>query len=186
MKNNNTYKSIKAFKANEGNPFIEEVVTHVDKGDKFILIGNKKSDLLIDGTTSEVKAHTVMAKRTKIDRAQFVKLYTSTIRGWFDLSKTAMKVFSYVAVTTKPNQDHFVLVLEDCMEFTGYKTRKSILQGLAELIDNNIIARSKTSFIYYINPSFFFNGDRLTLLEQYEVEAEDKNTKPLPDQDDQT
>lgn len=188
MKKNNAYKSIKSYETNKNNPFMIKTVTHIDKGDKFILVGNKKSDLMIDGSTNEVKAHTVMAKRTKIDRAQFVKIYTSTIRGWFDLSKTAMKVFSYIACTIKPNQDQFILIFEECMEFTGYKSKKSIIQGLTELIDNDIIARSKTSVMYFINPSFFFNGDRLTLLQQYDVEEapdplDQVGTTPLPPAD---
>lgn len=169
------YKSIKQYKLNVENPFIDETITHIEKGEKFIMIGNPNSDVLIDGETSEIKAHTVMAKKIKVDRAQFVKLYTSTITNFLELSKTGIRVFTFIASNIRPNADSFVMVFDECMKYTGYKSKKSIIQGLTELIDNDIIARSKVPYIYFINPTMFYNGDRLTLLEQYEV---DENVKP--------
>jgi hypothetical protein len=34
--------------------------------------------------------------------------------------------------------------------------------------------------VYYINPTVFFNGDRLTFVEQYELEKKDENLLEEP------
>lgn len=47
------------------------------------------------------------------------------------------------------------------MEMTGYKSTRSVWEGLAELLDKGFIARSRKTHIYYINPEMAFNGDRL-------------------------
>jgi hypothetical protein len=37
-------------------------------------------------------------------------------------------------------------------------------------MENKFIARGPNPYKYYINPTIFFNGDRLTFIEQYELE----------------
>jgi hypothetical protein len=66
-----------------------------------------------------------------------------------------------------PKKDMFYFTLEDCMIYTGYKSHKSIHQGLAFLLKAEIIARGKTEYIYYINPMVAFNGDRITFAKTY-------------------
>jgi hypothetical protein len=43
-------------------------------------------------------------------------------------------------------------------------------------VDNHFIARGPNPFVYYINPTIFFNGDRLTFVEQYELEKKEENS----------
>ena len=62
------------------------------------------------------------------------------------------------------------------MEYTGYKAKSSIFQGLGQLAANNIIARGKTDFLYFINPMVTFNGNRITFAQTYVK----KKSKELP------
>lgn len=171
-------KKLSDYKLNRVNPFIDDTIFHVDKGEKLILMGTKNSDLLIDSETGELKAHSVFAKRIPVDKAEFRKIYISSVSAWFGLSKTGIKVFGYILSTIRPNHDYFIMDYEDCMEFTGYKSKKSIIDGLREMIDNKFIDRGKNQYVYYINPTVFFNGDRITFLKHYELRKE-KETKKL-------
>lgn len=174
-------KKLYQYEFNKINPFLDETVYQIDKGQKVILLGNKKSDMLIDNETGEVKAHTVFAKRIDIDKTEFRKIYVKSLAAWFDLSKTGIRIFAYILSVLKPNADSFMIDYDECMEFTKYKTRKSIADGIKELIENQFIARGKNQYLYFINPTIFFNGDRITFLKQFNIQDNPK-LKPIDDE----
>lgn len=177
------YNKITDFSLNEGNPFLPATVVHVEKGEKTLLFGQKNPDLIID-SDSQVKGHSLFARKVTVDKAKFMKVFMSGLTNWFDLSKPAIKVFAYIAETLEPNRDSVEFSLEKCKAFTGFKAQKTILSALAELAANQFIARGPHPYKYFINPTIFFNGDRLTFIEQYEVEKEgqDKLEEPTDDQ----
>jgi hypothetical protein len=103
----------------------------------------------------------------EVDEAQFTKLYVSELSALFDLTKPAIRVFAYLLTALRPNKDTILFIMDDCLEFTKYKSKKDVLSGLSCLIESKIIARSKQEFIYYINPLIFFNGNRITFAKSY-------------------
>jgi hypothetical protein len=66
-----------------------------------------------------------------------------------------------------PSQDLFIFLMEEAMDNCKYVTKKPIYQGLASLVDNNIIARGPADSLYYINPLVAFNGNRVTYARTY-------------------
>ena len=170
-------KKLDEYKFNTTNPFLEETAYHVEKGEKVILMGNRDNDLMVD-KEGNVKAHSVFAKRVKIDKAQFAKIYIGSLQSWFDLSKPSIRIFTYIIENLKPNKDYFMFDYEECMEHTKYKSKQSIVTGMRELMENKFIARGKKRYLYYINPTIFFNGDRFTFLKQYELKENDSRVAP--------
>jgi hypothetical protein len=166
----NTYNKIKGYTANKQNPFIGETMTHIEVGNKIIMATHKDHDLLID-SNGDVKGHTILAVKRKVDKAQFMKVYYEAFRSLYNLSKSALRTFGFIAEIVKdtPNKDTFMIDFELCKITTGY-SRKTINSALAELIGYKFIARGPNPYIYYLNPTIFFNGDRLTLLETYELD----------------
>ena len=59
------------------------------------------------------------------------------------------------------------MFLDDCMEYTGYKSDTSIRIGLTNLLQNEIIARGRHESLYFINPMVTFNGNRITFAKTY-------------------
>lgn len=168
------YKKIGDYSLNKANPFLDDTVQHIEKGEKTLLFGQKNPDLIVDNDGS-VKGHSLFARKVTVDKAKFMKVFMTGLSNWFDLSKAGIKVFAYVANQIEPNRDTFMFSLERCKNFTGYKSDKMIFSGLAELAENKFIARGENPFIYYINPTVFFNGDRLTFIEQYELEQKEED-----------
>lgn len=163
------YNKLTEYESNRVNPFLDDTLQHIEKGEKTLLFGQKNPDLIID-SDNHVKGHSLFARKVSIDKAKFMKVFMTGLSNWFDLSKAGIKVFAYVANQVQPNRDTFIFDLDNCKEFTGYSAKNSILSGLAELVENKFIARGPAFNIYYINPTVFFNGDRLTFVEQYEIE----------------
>ena len=60
-----------------------------------------------------------------------------------------------------------VVLNEDFEEYTGYQSDNSIRIGLTNLLANEIIAKGRIDNLYYINPMFVFNGNRLTFANTY-------------------
>ncbi len=172
------YKKITAYTSNKKNPFLNETLYHVEKGEKVYLSASKDPDMII-ASDGEIRGYSLYARRIKVDKAQFAKIFINNIANWFGLSKSGIRVFGYIVSIVKPNKDEFYIDFEECMKFAQYKSKKTILSGLAELLENKFIARGKHAYHYFINPTIFFNGNRLTFIEQYQLDVapKTKNTE---------
>ena len=119
----------------------------------------------------------------EVDKEKFVKIFISKIRVLFDLSLTGNKLF-YI----------FLFSISDAIGkdqiYMNFETAKSIARecdfnlsnpvfyrGIKELIEKQIIAHSKSKYIYYINPAVVFNGDRAKFIEEIKIKKGDKNAK---------
>ncbi len=77
-----------------------------------------------------------------------------------------------------PNKDEFIFDRDDCLTYTKYKNPASIFEGLSSLLSNEIIARGKTDYKYYINPMIAFNGNRITFAKTYVKNQKKSSTDP--------
>lgn len=172
---NENYIKIRSFKTHKENPFLLEVKKHLEKGEKIRLFSTK-NQAIVDLDTGEIdnKSSIVIHKKESVDKAQFAKIYLSSLRAFFSLSNTAIRVLAYIMTIVEKDRDFIYFSVEDCMEYTNYNSEKTIFKGLGELLDNDFIARSDKSYKFFINPCIFFNGDRLFLIKEYEKKQKEK------------
>ncbi|EXX75096.1 hypothetical protein [Sphingobacterium spiritivorum] len=164
--------TLSKFQKNSENPFIKQAIEQVQKNivKKYKTATNTGEKAILkayDETTGEVLGHTQFIRQIEVDEEQFAKFYLSNFSAFFDLKPQAIKVFGYILTQLVPNQDTFYFEREECMNYTGYKSDKSVFIGLASLLSNEIIARGKTDYKYYINPMIAFNGNRITFAKTY-------------------
>lgn len=164
--------TIRDFQKNSENPFLKQAVEKVNNNIvKKYKTASKTGEKAIlhayDPQSGEVLGHTSFIRQIEVDEEQFTKMYLSNFSKFFDLPASAIKVFGYIMTVLLPKKDIFYFILDDCMKYTGYKSHKSIHQGLAFLLKAEIIARGKTEYIYFINPMVAFNGDRITFAKTY-------------------
>lgn len=172
-------KSLADYQKNRENPFLTQAIERIEDN-----VVKKYKAATRTGESAILKAvdkdnnpvgHTSFIRQIEVDEEQFTKLYLSNFSAFFDLKSQSIKVFGYIMSCLLPNKDFFYFDREDCMEYTGYKSDKSIYLGLADLLNNDIIARGKSDTMYYINPMLFFNGNRITFAKTYI-----KKQKPQP------
>lgn len=173
---------VSEFQKNMENPFLKNAVEQVQKNvvKKYKTASNTDQKAILqayDPNTGEVLGHTQFIRQIEVDEQQFAKLYLSNFSAFFDLQPSAMKVFGYILNELIPNKDYFYFNREECMNYTGYKSDTSVFKGLAMLLQNEIIARGKTDYIYYINPLIFFNGNRLTFAKTYVKKQKNKTNQ---------
>jgi hypothetical protein len=164
-------KTIRDYPKNEENPFMDQVMMHIKE--KNAKIGNLRSPgTYIDNDGVEHQTSNAIYTRKMVDSQQFVKLYTGNIKVMFDLTKTGIRIFGYfLAKATKSNEKAYFNQAE-CMDFCSYTSKKTVYNGLSELLDKGIIARTENSNEYFINPALFFNGDRMIIVNDYVKQPE--------------
>lgn len=154
----------------ENNPFLLNMIIPI-KGKKIQLSKLGKDDnVLINQATGEMLGTHVTTYKS-VDNEQFVKLYTANIGLTFDLKSPGIKAFSvllWAVQHTSISKDEVhldVLVLNKFVQIHQENQLKlshpTFLRGLAELVKAQIIAKTLRQGIYFINPNFIFNGDRI-------------------------
>lgn len=163
---------IRLFSKNRTNPFIENAIDEINNNivKKYKnATGTDQRAILqaVDPKTGEMLGHTTFVRQIEIDEEKFTKIYLSNFSAFWDLGTQGIKVFGYIMSKLVIGQDMFIFLLDDCLEFTGYKNHRSIHQGLTNLLKAEIIARGPADSLYFINPLVAFNGNRVTYAKTY-------------------
>ena len=164
-------KKITDFEKNIENPFLKEAVQQIQSGivKKYKNTSGTSRGAILQAVNSEgeLVGHTSFIRQIEVDEQQFTKIYLSQFSAFFELNSQSIKVVGYIMTKLMPKQDFFIFDLEECLEYTGYKSGQSVYNGLSGLIGSSIIARGKKDYLYFINPMVFFNGDRVTFAKTY-------------------
>ena len=75
-------------------------------------------------------------------------------------------IFDYMGI----RNNKVIFTTKCCMEACGFKNRKSVRDGIIELLDKNILTRSSIRYQYWVNPLIMFNGDRIEFIREYRYE----------------
>ena len=164
------YKKITVFDKHDKTPFLGELL-EINVGNRRRILAGRKPSMIINSQTGELEGTQIFAINEKVDSEKFTKIYQKGMTQMFNLSKSGIKVFAFFTSIAKPNKGEVIFEMDKCMEYTEYKTEKPIMKGLAELIENEFIARSKYHYRYFINPTMFFNGSRVAFIKMYEIES---------------
>ncbi|MFE8152961.1 hypothetical protein RBA63_13915 [Brenneria goodwinii] len=121
----------------------------------------------------------------EVDKEEFIKLYTSQIKAYFDLTKTAYKVFFIFLRIYQDaiGKDHFYLSCKKAMSLAEkidhFVLSESIFyRGIKELIEKRIIAKTNEKNWYFINPAIVFNGDRARFVSEIIKKKEAMGEQP--------
>ena len=175
---------ITKYEKNEKNPFIEKAIEEVNSSTvrkyKHASGQNQKAILqAVNAETGELMGHTTFVKQIEVDEEKFTKFYLSNFSAFYDLTKAGIKVLGYILSQTKANQDRVEFDIDKCLKHTGYSTKDSIYRGLSELLESEIIARTRHDIFYYINPLVVFNGNRITYVKSYVKKQKPSNPSQL-------
>lgn len=166
----------------ELNPFIGEVLSTLKETvqtKKEFVQGNKTvSNTIINTASGETTGETALIRFKKVDTEQFTKLYSAKIKNFFAMPTCANLVFEYILNNLKKDQDQIYLYDNEIVNYTKQSSR-SCLRGTQWLLENSILARTIRPYWFFINPTLFFNGDRMALIEIYERENKELDQKPL-------
>ena len=152
------------------NPFVNNhsLVIHTKKrGDtvaKGMAIVNKENEKIADAG---------IVKYQEVETTKFLKLYTENVASWFELTKTAQRVFVAVVRAIQLQSWNSALIFlphtkaKEYWEELGQKvaSKSTYYAGLSELIEAQFIApAAEGENWYWTNPNIVFNGSRIAMV----------------------
>jgi len=139
--------------------------------DKFLKFDN--AEAYIVENDRHVSAR--LAFTQKVDKDEFIKVFRSRLRDIARLSKTASSVLVYIMDNVPQDKGYVVIDNMSVMEYCGFKTRKSVREGVVELLEKNFLTRSTVPKKFWINPLVLFNGNRITYAKEYILDEADED-----------
>lgn len=147
----------------EENPFIDGLSTERSKRTEMLYQDGR---VIMNPETGECEDALGIARVKYVESDQFVKVYLANLNVFFELGKAAQRVceFAMSQVATRAiNRGEVILSYPEYANYFKGKqggTRPTFMRGLQELAAKNLIAKSLTRDIWFINPAVMFNGDR--------------------------
>lgn len=159
------------------NPFVDDHLITQLSGQKNVYYSQIARNSIVDLETGEIEpAKLQVIKKVRADKEQFVKIYTTHLKAFFELSTTAYKVLHYVLNTIQNeaiNKDQVYLSLSKAQEFFDSQGSKissaTYYRAMKELVEKLFIAETQQNYIYFINPKLFFNGDRVDFITKFQI-----------------
>lgn len=108
-----------------------------------------------------------IALTQKVDHESFVKIFRDSLKYVAKLSRTAQQVLWYIMDNLPKDKGYVIIDNATVMDYCGFKTRKSVREGVIELLDKNFLTRTTLPKKYWVNPLIVFNGNRITYANQY-------------------
>ena len=157
----------KGVKLHKKNPFWE--ATSVTVGTKRISVSGGRH-VTDDGESVE---HSGIHIVRQVDESQFLKVYTKNIKAIFDLKPSTQKILQYLMSTLQgtPNAEGVYLSWFRASEYFSEEdiniSRASFHRAMNELLQKKFIAESIDPNMFWFNPNLFFNGNRMTFVNEY-------------------
>ena len=161
------------------NPFIANAVTNTKQG--FKRIANKEGNrmMVVNQGTGEIVAPAGFWQTQEVDKTQFVKLYVNGVKAFKDLSGGGTKVFEvlYLRVQESIGKDSLWLTFPSIDQVETPMGQATFYRGMKELLEKGFIAESLTPGLYYLNPDYMWNGDRLAFVKEYRLKSTSKSPR---------
>jgi hypothetical protein len=134
----------------------------IANGNRAMIIGRDTGELLGD-------AQSAFFEMQAVDQGQFVKIYLEGIKNTAKLTKAGMQVFEivYIQMRESPQTDKIELNLYLAKKFGIEISERTYQRGIRELLENDFLYRSPSADVFFVNITFMFNGNRITLAKTY-------------------
>ena len=148
------------------NPFVFDKELKIETKTRNLTV-RKGTELVNKDNADESESYfSNIVQKKEVDKEEFIKLFTSQIKVYSDLTKTAHKIFLIIlALYQKEIGKDYVLLTckkaQNVAKTLDFELSAPIFyRGIKELVEKKIIAKSVDKIVFYINPAVFFNGDR--------------------------
>lgn len=102
-------------------------------------------------------------KKMFVDNESFTKVFKNMIKlseASIDMSKMSFRIIFWVIENMPKNSNKIVLNPKELKEVLKGKSLAKIYEAIKELLDKDIV-RLVQGYLYEVNPSFLFNGNRV-------------------------
>jgi hypothetical protein len=145
-------------------------------------VTNKRGDMmLVNNETGEIKSQVAgFWEAHEVDSTKFVKLFIKGVKALKELTGAGTKVFEvlYLRVQESIGKDQIYMSFNLVDQAITPMSEATYTRGMRELIEKEFLAASPNIGLYWLNPSFVWNGDRLAFVQEYR-KASNKKPKAI-------
>jgi hypothetical protein len=153
----------------ETNPSVPDIDSI--KKQKKVRVGDDKKGFIIDNSSGEVLSvgGAGFYEFEEVDSIRFVKLFLDGVKQVAGLSKTGLVAFELVYRQMQKNYgtDKIELSYDWAKIFNPDINDRTYRRGVKELLDKEILFRSLSDGVFFVNIRYMFNGDRLAFVKGY-------------------
>jgi len=146
-------------------------------------VANKRGDMmLINASSGEIQSQIAGFWEAKeVDATQFVKLFVNGVKALAELTSAGARVFEllYLEMQKTPNKDMVYLSFAGIDKNERSISRSTFTRGVSELIEKRFIASMQSPCMYWVNPDFVWNGDRLRFVQEYTKASKERTTEDM-------
>jgi hypothetical protein len=163
------------------NPFMLEMTTKTRR------VTNKRGDMmLVSSDTGEIQSSVAgFWEAEEVDSTKFVKLFVKGVKALKELTGAGTKVFEvlYIRIQENIGQDKIYLSFNRVDQALTPMSQATYTRGMRELIEKRFIAATEDIGLYWLNPDYVWNGDRLAFVKAYhrrgKTKAIERDTQTL-------
>jgi hypothetical protein len=148
----------------EKNPFMMEMQTKTRR------VTNKRGDMMLVSNEGELVSNVAgFWEAEEVDSTKFVKLFVKGVKALKELTGAGTKVFEvlYLRVQENMGKDQVYMSFAAVDQALTPMSNPTYDRGMRELIEKGFIAATPMQGVYWLNPSFIWNGDRLAFVKEY-------------------
>jgi hypothetical protein len=156
----------------ENNPFVPAVHVRSKR------VTNKRGNMsLVDNDTGAIATSIAGFWETEeVDTGRFIKLFINGVKALKELTNAGTKVFEilYLEMQNNLGKDKVYLSYTTLNQQLTPMSESTYARGMRELTSKGFIAASNGTNLYWVNPDYLWNGDRLTFVKQFYKKDSDK------------
>ena len=149
----------------ETNPFMVDITTRTRK------VTNQRGDMmLVNSDTGDIQSQIAgFWEAQEVDSTKFVKLFIQGVKALRELTNAGAKVFEvlYLRVQDSIGKDQIFMAFSIVDQALTPMSSATYDRGMRELIEKKFIAATQSQGMYWLNPSYVWNGDRLAFVKEY-------------------
>lgn len=151
------------------NPFVLEMTTKTRR------VTNRRGDMmLVSSETGEIQTSIAgFWEAEEVDSTKFVKLFVQGVKALKELTQPGTKVFEvlYLQVQQAIGRDQIYMSFSTIDQTMTPMSDATYTRGMRELIEKGFLAATPQIGLYWLNPSFVWNGDRLQFMKEYRLKG---------------
>lgn len=166
--------------AYETNPFLE--TAYIATTNRKLYHHTNGFDIVNTASGEVLEDNVTFTTNHPVDAETFVKVYTKAIAQHADLGAPGRKIFTilFKELSRNHSTDKLQLAYKLMTEIDRAQiSRATFKRGIQELIEKRFIARRTAAGAYWLNPEYMYNGNRLTLVENYFVQKTEQQREQI-------
>ena len=180
-----TMPRVRKTKRYRENPFLKEVVENAKIGYKRIASKDNADLAIINKNTGELQGAAGLWYKEEVEKSKFLKIYADGLAQILGLKSPGKKVFMlvYNQLYGRIGKTEIILHYEALTEDERKKiSLRTFTTGVTELIKANFIAQSMVPAVFFINPNYIYNGNRIAMIKEFVLKEEEKEIEKTQDE----